>query len=207
MDSMTQIKKEFDVDQIKIDEIQSKMEDLLPTSRYHHTLGVAHLASALAMCYGENPRKAMLAGLLHDNAKYIEYDVAIKECEENGITVLESQRKNPMLLHQTLGAFYASSKYGIEDEEILSAILYHTTGRPDMTFLEKVIFLADYIEPRRTQTTQPEIDVIRKTAFHNLDLAVYYALDNTLRFLHRTNRFIDVLSEHALEYYIRKNGL
>jgi predicted HD superfamily hydrolase involved in NAD metabolism len=153
------------------------------------------------MCYGENPQKAMLAGLLHDNAKYIEYEQAILQCEQNNLTVTECERNNPMLLHGKLGAFYACSRFGIEEEEILSAIRYHTTGKPAMTFLEKNIFLSDYIEPRRTQPTKPELSLIRTTAFHNLDLSVYYALDNTLRYLYRRKRSIDVLSEQALEYY------
>lgn len=201
---MTQSVKEIEEYQKKIEEIQSKMEALLPASRFAHTIGVAHLASALAMCYGENVQKSMIAGLLHDNAKYIEYEQAIQECERSNLAVTETERRNPMLLHGKLGAFYARERYGIEDEEILSAICYHTTGKPAMTFLEKSIFIADYIEPRRTQLTSPNLNVIRETAFHNLDLSVYYALDNTLRFLYRSKRSIDELSEQALAYYKSK---
>lgn len=184
-----------------IEEIQKKMEVILPKDRFMHTIGVAHLASSLAMCYGEDPYRSMLAGLLHDNAKYIPFKQALKECEENQIDVSDTEKSNPMLLHSKLGAFYAKSKYGIEDEEILSAIQYHTTGKPNMTFLEKNIFLSDYIEPRRTQSTQPALSVIRSTAFKNIDLSVYYALDNTLRFLRRNKRSIDGLSEDAFKYY------
>ncbi len=187
--------------QNKIEDIQYKMKELLPASRYEHTLGVAHMASAIAMCYGENAKKSMLAGLLHDNARYMEHEQAIQVCEQNHIDITDTERKDPMLLHGKLGAFYARSRYGIEDEEILSAISYHTTGKPSMTFLEKNIFLADYIEPRRRQQTIPELNIIRSTAFQNLDLAVCYALENTMRYLKRTSRTIDVLSEEALEYY------
>ncbi len=106
-----------------------------------------------------------------------------------------------MLLHGKLGAYYARTKYGIHDEEILSSIVYHTTGKPAMTFLEKNIFLSDYIEVHRTQNTKPILDMIRTTAFKNLDLSVYYALDNTLQFLKFNNRLIDRMSFDALEYY------
>lgn len=190
-----------------IEEIQSKMEQVLPKDRFMHTVGVAHLASAIAMCYGEDYQKAMIAGLLHDNAKYIPYDEAILACEENALSVSDTERQSPFLLHGKLGAFYAKTKYNVDDEEILSAITYHTTGKVAMSFLEKNIFLADYIEPRRTQPTSPDLSIIRVEAFHCLDRAVYYALDNTLNYLGKTQRPIDGLSVQAFEYYKQQLGL
>ncbi len=184
-----------------IEQIEEQMKQLLPARRYVHTVGVAYMAASLAMCYGENVEKSIIAGLLHDNAKYIPYEVALKECNKAGIQIMECERHNPMLLHGKLGAYYAKTKYGIQEEEILSSITYHTTGKPAMTFLEKNIFLSDYIEIHRTQNTRPPLDEIRTTAFRNLDLSVYYALDNTLQFLKRSNRFIDSMSFDALEYY------
>lgn len=186
---------------VQIDELQTIMEEFLPKKRFLHTQGVQYLASCLAMCYGESAERAMLAGLLHDNAKYIDFELAIKECERYQLPVSDVERRNPFLLHGKLGAYYAKTKYGVEDEEILSAITYHTTGKPNMTFLEKVIFLSDYIEPRRVQPTTPTLDVIRTTAFSNLDLAVYYALDNTVRYLNNTNKEIDELTVKTLVYY------
>lgn len=184
-----------------VDQIEEQMRQLLPAKRYEHTVGVAYMAASLAMCYGENVEKSMIAGLLHDNAKYIPFEVAFKECNKAGIQILECEHDNPMLLHGKLGAYYARTKYGIQDEEVLSSITYHTTGKPAMTFLEKNIFLSDYIEIHRTQNTRPTLDVIRTTAFRDLDLSVYYALDNTLQFLKRNNRLIDSMSFDALEYY------
>lgn len=186
---------------IRIDELQKTMEDLLPKKRFLHTEGVAYLAASLAMCYGESAERAMIAGLLHDNAKYIDFEEAISECKHHGLPVSDVERRNPFLLHGKLGAYYANVKYGVMDEEVLSAITYHTTGKPNMTFLEKVIFLSDYIEPRRTQPTTPSLEEIRIIAFHNLDLAVYYALENTVRYLKSTGREIDELTIKTLEYY------
>lgn len=186
---------------IQIDEIQAMMEDLLPRKRFLHTQGVQYLAACLAMSYGESVERAMLAGLLHDNAKYIDFELAIAECERYHLPVSDVERRNPYLLHGKLGAYYAKLKYGVEDEEVLSAITYHTTGKPNMTFLEKIIFLSDYIEPRRIQPTTPTLDVIRTTAFSNLDMAVYYALDNTVRYLNSTNKEIDELTVRTLDYY------
>lgn len=188
----------------KVEQIEAQMKQLLPAKRYEHTVGVAYMAASLAMCYGEDVEKSMIAGFLHDNAKYIPFDIALAECENAGILVSECELGSPMLLHGKLGAYYAKTKYGIEDEEILSSIVYHTTGKPEMTFLEKNIFLSDYIEVHRTQSTKPSLDVIRTTAFHNLDLSVYYALDNTLQFLKRYNRLIDNMSCEALKYYKEK---
>ncbi|WP_312372135.1 bis(5'-nucleosyl)-tetraphosphatase (symmetrical) YqeK [Lachnoclostridium sp.] len=184
-----------------VEQIEEQMKQLLPAKRYVHTVGVAYMAASLAMCYGENVEKSMIAGLLHDNAKYIPFEVAFEECKKAGIEVSECERNSPMLLHGKLGAYYARTKYGIHDEEILSSIVYHTTGKPAMTFLEKNIFLSDYIEVHRTQNTKPILDMIRTTAFKNLDLSVYYALDNTLQFLKFNNRLIDRMSFDALEYY------
>lgn len=184
-----------------VEQIEEQMKQLLPAKRYVHTVGVAYMAASLAMCYGKNVEKSMIAGLLHDNAKYIPFEEALKECNKAGILISECERNSPMLLHGKLGAYYARAKYGICDEEILSSIIFHTTGKPAMTFLEKNIFLSDYIEVHRTQNTRPTLDVIRTTAFQDLDLAVYYALDNTLQFLKRNNRLIDGMSIDALEYY------
>ncbi len=185
----------------QIEELQTRIEELLPKKRFLHTQGVQYLAACLAMCYGESVERAMLAGLLHDNAKYIDFDVAINECERYCLPISDVERRNPFLLHGKLGAYYAKTKYGIEDDEILSAITYHTTGKPNMSFLEKVIFLSDYIEPRRIQPTTPSLEVIRTTAFSNLDLAVYYALDNTVRYLKSTNKEMDEFTLKTLDYY------
>lgn len=186
---------------IQIDEIQKQMEELLPRKRYLHTQGVSYMAACLAMCYKEDVNRTMIAGLLHDNAKYIDYMTAIAECEKNELTLSRIERENPFLIHGKLGAFYAKTKYGVEDEEILSAITYHTTGKPEMTLLEKIIFLSDYIEPGRTQPTIPSLEEIRTVAFHDLDLAVYYAADNTVRYIQSQGTPLDELTVFTRDYY------
>lgn len=185
----------------RIDEIQQRMQELLPNNRFLHTLGVAYLATSLAMKYQQDMERAMMAGLLHDNAKYIGDEKTLSECRRYGISYSKIEHDNPYLLHGILGAVYAQELYGIDDLEIQSAIQWHTTGKPNMTFLEQVIFLADYVEPRRNQPTNPELNIIRATAFENLDLAVYYALDNTLRYLNNTNAAIEEKSVVTFHYY------
>ena len=159
------------------------MERALPRKRYVHTLGVAYLAASISMAYGKNYEKAMLAGLLHDCAKCLPEKEILKQCLNNGIVVSMAEKKQPFLLHGRLGAWYAEHKYGVKDEKILNAIRFHTTGRPDMSFMEKNIYLSDYIEIGRGQPTKPALDEIRKTAFEDIDLAVYYAARNTLYYL------------------------
>ena len=93
----------------------------------------------------------LLAGLLHDCAKCIPGENKIKMCEKYHLNVSEVERENPSLLHAKLGAFLAAKKYHIEDKEIINAIASHTTGHPHMTLLEKIIYIADYIEPGRPE--------------------------------------------------------
>ncbi len=188
------------------------MEQLLPHKRYVHTLGVAYLAASIAMAYKKNYEKAMVAGLLHDCAKCLPEKEILKQCVERGIAVSAAEKKQPFLLHGRLGAWYAQHKYGVKDEKILNAIRFHTTGRPDMSFVEKSIYLADYIEIGRVQKTEPDLDTIRKMAFENIDLAVYYAAKNTVRYLAEKEKRnpeakMDGTAILTLEYYRQLCGI
>mgnify|MGYP004567336233 FL=1 len=135
--------------------ILSYLKATLRPKRFRHTLGVAYTAANLAAVHNADEDKALLAGLLHDCAKFYETEEQITLCEKAGIPLTETERLNPALIHGKLGAFYAETKYQVDDEEILSAIRYHTTGHPDMTVLEKIIYLADYIEPGRSMDCKP----------------------------------------------------
>ena len=125
--------------------MQKKVKRYLDKDRYDHTIGVMHTAGCLAMRYGANLEQALTAGLLHDCAKCVPADEKIKLCEKNHIEISDAEYKNPGLLHTKLGAFFARKKYGIENEEILRSIESHTTGRPNMSLLDKIIYIADYI--------------------------------------------------------------
>lgn len=167
--------------------------------RYQHTLGVAYTASALAMNYGIDIQQAFLAGILHDCAKCISDEKLQQKCERNHISITDFERKSPYLLHSKLGAFYAREKYNIKDEEILNSIIHHTTGKPNMSMLEKIIFVADYIEPNRYKA--PNLDEIRKIAFENIDRAVYIIMKDTLSYLKKTKSSIDNASIETFHYY------
>lgn len=187
------------------EELLEILEKELPKKRYLHTIGVADVASCLSMRYGEDMKKARLAGLLHDCAKCLP-DQEIYECSRQaGIEISEVEKRQPFLLHAKLGAFYARTRFGIVDDEILTAITYHTTGRPNMSRLEKIIFLADYIEPGRKEI--PGLLRIRELAFYDLDQAVYLTLENTLSYLKGQNndkKEIDRMTINAYNYYKEK---
>ncbi len=184
-------------------ELQNQLKDVLTEKRYAHTIGVQHTAACLAMRYGEDVEKASVAGLFHDCAKCLSDDEMLSECEKYGIEMTALERRNPYLLHGKLGACYAKVKYGIIEEEIGEAIKYHTTGKPDMSLLEKIIFIADYVEPMRRRI--PGLEDIRKMVFVDIDKAVYMALENTLNYLknttHGQQKEIDEMTVRAYEYY------
>ena len=180
-------------------EIVHKVEEILPYKRFVHSLGVAGTAYALSLVHGADPERAELAGFLHDVGKYLSKEDKIRLCEENGLPVSEIERDNEELLHAKAGAVIARQTFGVEDEEILSAIRCHSTGKPAMTLLEKILYIADYIEPGRNLAKRlPEI---RKAAFRDLDEALLMILSDTLTYLRLKEAPIDPMTEETYAYY------
>ena len=124
-------------------EIRKHLKKKLDAYRYEHTLGVEFTCQALAMRYGYDLDKADLAGLLHDSAKRFEDPVMLQKCLDRNIPVTAEEERDPSLLHAKLGAWMAEHKYGVDDPEILSAITCHTTGKPGMGLLDKILYVAD----------------------------------------------------------------
>ena len=185
--------------------IKKQLQEVLDEPRYEHTLGVAYTAMCLAMRYGADMRRAELAGLLHDCAKCISNSKKIKECERYHLEITSVERKNPSLLHAKLGAVYARELYGVREEDVLSAVLWHTTGKPDMTLLEQIIFVADYMEPGRDRA--PHLDEIRGLAFRDLDLATAMILEDTVNYVQEKENAMDEMTVRAWAYYAHKiNG-
>lgn len=162
-------------------EIREKVRQNQKDSRFAHTLGVVETAVKLAKQYQVDESKAEIAALLHDCAKEI----------------------YPGLQHAEKGAELAKTEYGIEDKEILDAIRWHTTGRPEMTELDKIIYIADYIEPNRNQA--PNLAEIRRLAAVSLDECLYSILKATLAYLKAKTDVIDPMTEQTYLYY--KNHL
>ena len=179
--------------------IRKSMEKELDAKRYEHTLGVAYTAAALAMCYDVDPIMAETAGLLHDCAKCLSDDKKISVCRKNNMEINSVESRNPYLLHAKAGYCIAKSKFNIDDQDILNAILNHTTGRPGMSRLEKIIYIADYIEPSRKQA--PNLPDVRKIAFRDLDQALLKILSDILRYLESGGGEIDPLTKETYDYY------
>lgn len=177
--------------------IRKRLKKKLDPMRYEHTLGVEFTCQALAMRYGYDLKKAGLAGLLHDCAKRYEPSVMLMKCIQRAIPVTEAEEKEPSLLHAKLGAWMAKEKYGVDDPEILSAIACHTTGKRDMSLLDKILYVADYIEPLRNRAEN--LTEMRRLAFIDLDLACYRIMDGILNYLKSRGDFIDPLTTAAWE--------
>lgn len=187
-----------------IEKLRKSMKSILSDSRYLHSIGVEEVSYDLALIHGDDTIKASVAGILHDCAKYLTGEELIRECEKNNLRISEIERKLPeLLLHAKVGALYAREKYGVADDNILKAIEYHTTGRPDMTKPEKIVFVADYIEPNRTEPI-PRMDYIRETAYRDLDKAVVLILDNTIKYLKEMKFLIEPTTLETYDYYVNK---
>ena len=182
-----------------IEDIQEKLRKKLKGSRYVHTLGVEYTSVCLAMKYGENLETAELSGLLHDCAKELPEKKLIQICRDHGERISKMEYQNPFLLHGKAGACLARDKFGIDDANILNAIRYHTTGRPGMTLVEKIVFVADYIEPNRKKADN--LTELRRMAFENLDETVLRILEQTLDYLIRTGKEIDRHTVITRDYY------
>jgi predicted HD superfamily hydrolase involved in NAD metabolism len=158
----------------------------LTEHRYVHTIGVMNTSIELAERFNADVKKAELAAIFHDYAKF-------RPKEEMKSIIIKENMAADLLIHSNelwhapVGAYLVEKEVGITDVEILDAIKYHTTGRVNMNTLEKVIFLADYIEPGRIF---PGVDEVRETAKTNLNKAVYEALRNTISFLLRRQQLV-----------------
>lgn len=184
------------------EECRKRLKESISNKRYLHSLGVSNTSACLAMRYGSDVKAAYLAGLLHDCAKGLKHHQLIEKVEKSGMEISVIERDNPDLLHSKAGYVIAREEYGIEDKEILSAISYHTTGKPDMTMLEKIVFVADYIEPNRANL--PELDEIRSLAFYDIDDTVARLCRITLDHLKDNGDPIDHATVETYEYYSKK---
>lgn len=188
--------------------IKKYLKKHLSKERYQHTLGVAYTAAAMAMKFNpdttnsELVKRAELAGLLHDCAKNMSDKKKLQLCDKNNIPYSELEAANAYLLHGKVGALIAKSKFQIQDEDILNSIIWHTTGRPGMSDLEKIIFIADYIEPARKPV--PKLDIIRKLAFEDLDKATAAILENTITYLKENNKPFDSMTQETYNSYKRE---
>ena len=141
-----------------------------------HVLGTEQEAVRLAERYGADVTKARIAALLHDCTKKLDMDEQLALCKKYHIPLDELERKALKLLHSKTGAAIARDVFAVDDD-VYNAIMYHTTGKPDMTLLEKIIYLADYIEPTRDF---PGVEALRRTVYEDLDRGLLMGLTMTI---------------------------
>lgn len=176
----------------------AKVKEQLTPERYEHTIGVMETAIYLAKRYGANEKQAEIAAIFHDYAKY-RPKAEMKKIIINQHLPKQLLQFHSELWHAPVGAYLVKTEVGIKNELILDAIRYHTTGRPKMTLLEKVIYLADYIEPGRQFLG---VEEVRTIADKNLDEALFTAIKRTIIFLSKKNRLIYPDTFHTYNDFI-----
>lgn len=190
---------------ITINQMKNKVKSAMSPRRFMHTIGVMETAEKLARIYGDEElaERAKIAGLLHDIVKEIPPERRDKLCKKYNVCQDEFFQSAPELIHPHLGAEVAKYECGVKDEEILNAIRYHTSGRAEMTVLEKITYIADYIEPNRTDFIGLEEG--RELAETDLDKAMEFMLGTILEYIGGQGKVPDPVSLKAYSYYTEIN--
>lgn len=168
----------------------------LSAKRYQHTLNVRRMAVKLAKRWGADPEKAALAALLHDTAKELPREEMLQILNDNAIMAENAQNRPSPVWHGICAAILAQTQWGVEDEEVLSAIRCHTTGKPGMSLLDEIVFLADMTSAERDY---PEVDYLRKLEKKDIQQAMREALEMNLHWLEESGKPVDEETRAALE--------
>ena len=182
---------------MKREKMAYKLKKELDHQRYEHTLGVERMARNMARIFGEDEERAALAGLLHDCAKCLPLSQMVKAAK--GEEMDEVMAESKALMHALAGMCMARNVYNVDDEEVLSAIRWHTTGHAQMTALEKIIYLADMIEPNRKP--YPGLEPLREICMRDLDQAMYTALRMSLEHVMEQGKTLHPDTLAALKTY------
>ncbi|MGI6150619.1 MAG: nicotinate-nucleotide adenylyltransferase [Christensenellales bacterium] len=189
------------------DEAKDMLHGIISEQRYVHTMLVVQTAELLARQYGENTARARWAALLHDCAKGLSYEESLTMAANFHVALDEVTRNEPDLLHAPLGAVLAKEVFSIDDEQVLSAIRCHTTGRANMTLLDKILYISDAIEPNRDYEGVLEL---RRLVFEDLDKAVLEYTNNSIAYIVKTGRLlhrntVDARNDMVLQLYKNQN--
>jgi len=181
--------------------LRAQVEPMLSSKRLAHCAGCESEAVMLAMHWGEDPESAAEAGILHDITKKLSMDEQLILCEKYGIILSAAEKEHPRIVHAITGAELARALFGISDE-VHGAIRWHTTGKPDMTRLEKIVYLADYIEPTRDFEG---VEKLRELAYEDLDEAMELGLRMSLEDIHSRGEEPLEDTVEAYHWYSREN--
>ena len=184
---------------LPMEELEKVVIGLLKPNRVAHVLGCRDTAVALARRWGADETDAARAGILHDITKALDGPLQLTLCAEYGTMLDEFSKKYPKTLHALTGSLVAERIFG-ENEAVVSAICHHTTGRANMSLLEKIIYVADYMEPNRNL---PGVEKLRELAFSDIDAALKLGLEMTLEHLKRQGSEVSPESREALAFLNR----
>lgn len=182
-----------------IDKIKAYLKENLIESRYNHTLGVIETAKDLANINGIDVKKAEIAALVHDVAKNMTIETMRRIIEEHNIELSYETLKTPELWHSIIAPIIGEEVFQIEDKDILNAMRWHTTGKENMTTLEKIIYMADMIEPKRSFQG---VEQLRKATFEDLDKGFIMALNQTINYLLNKGFCVDINTIKARNFII-----
>ncbi len=189
---------------LSIEEIKLYLKENLNSNRYNHTLGVGETAKKLAEVNKISIEKAEIAALAHDVAKNLSLQKMQSIIEKNNIELTNTEKENSNLWHSIIAPIEARNKLKIDDEDILDAVRWHTTGKENMSILTKIIYIADMIEPGRDF---PGVEKIRQTTFENLDEGVLLGLTESMKDLLNRNLIIDLNTIKARNYFLLKETM
>ncbi len=187
---------------LPMEALEREVISLLKPSRVRHVLGCRDTALELAKRWGADPTDAARAGMLHDVTKALPGALQLTLCREYGIVLDKFSRQNPKTLHALTGSLVADRIFG-ENSAVVQAIRHHTTGKAGMNILEKIVYVADYMEPNRDF---PGVEKLRELAFSDIDKALKLGLEMTLDMLRQREAEISPMSQQALDYLI-SNGV
>lgn len=184
----------------ELEKVLEFLRENLDDFRYGHSIRVMETAVELARIHGVDEEKAQMAGILHDSGKWKSREKTLQKVQDWGIILSEEERAEYNLVHGALSTYIAKNIFGIEDADVLNAIKNHITGRPAMSDLEKIVYIADMIEPARNYEF---IDDFRAMAKVDLDRTMYEILNENLAHLIRNDRYIAGTSLEARNYYLK----
>ena len=188
---------------LPFDVLRERSLALHKEKRRNHVIGCSVTAKALAEKWGADPSLALRAGILHDITKALDKPAHLALCKKYGTVLRGFEIENDKLLHSKSGAAVAGGVFG-ECPEVVSAIFWHTTGKADMTLLEKIVYMADYMEPNREFEG---VEELRELAWTDLDRAMLRAFEISVQMLEQRGRSIDVHSRQALEFMQKQLGI
>ena len=176
---------------------EDMVRQTLSPKRFQHTMNVKNLAVRMAQHYGVDTEKAALAAILHDSAKELPRTELLQIMQDNAIIKKGTQNRPEPVWHGICAAILAKTQWNVQDEEILSAIACHTTGKENMSKLDKILFLADMTSAERDY---PGVEELRSLEMRNLDKAMIQALKMTISFVEQKNAIADHESAKALAW-------